>query len=374
MKFLAGITLLLIFTVACSGSGGFTNGFKLGKKTEKKDDNKGGEDLGKETNSSTTEDTADQPVQITGTYLTCSETEANDTQATFGCRLARKDNGKTAGLSEVGSDWTFDYEILNGLPGSVLVKKTAGPETYQVFYEFEASSRSALKTLIKNTRISLNIDLLPGAGVETGSPEFSGLIVTFVPQGQSEIVSGTQTDLSDNIVNSASPASETPQTQVANPPVVNPAPTPSPATNPPVVAGPVPGNPPVTPVDTAKPEDSVPSTQSVASEKPAEDAESTDQEQAMSDKDPVVTFSLEEKSPGVFALKAAFDQSAGLSGATFSGGTTAVSFIGALIGSSGSATLGLTTPVNVSVKKGTKTCSGSDTIGAGKIRLPLTCK
>lgn len=368
MKALVGIILFLFTISACSGSGGFTNGFRLGKKTEKKDGdgNTNGENLGKESNGTAEDDSADQPVQITGVYLTCSETESRDTQATFGCRLARKDNGKTVSLSDLGSDWVFDNEILNSLPGSVLTKKIGESGLYQVLYEFEASSRAVLKKLIENTRIGLNIELLPGVGIESGMPEFSGLIITFVPPGQSEVVNGSQNDLSDNIVDTQAPASATPvtQSQVANPPAGNPSVTPTPATNPPVVSGP----------DPVVPSTGDPAAQSAAAGGPADSAGSPAADPAVSEKDPVVTFSLVVKSPGVFALNAAFDQTAGLSEANFGSGTNAVSFIGALIGASGSATLGLTTPVSVSVKKGKTTCTGSDTIGAGKISLPLICK
>lgn len=370
MKSLVKISWLS-FLIGCSGSGGFTNGFKLGKKTEKKtesnDDRGSGEEFGKETNSGTSEDSADQPVQITGTYLTCSETTSSEIEATFGCRLARKDNGKTVNPNEVGTDWTFDYEILNGQTGSVFAKKSVTTGLFQVFYEFEASSRSALKSLIKSTRISLNIDLLPAAGVETGQPEFSGLIVTFVPAGQSEIVSGMQVELSENIVASNTDV-ETPDTQVVNPPAPNPNPVP------PLPTAKLPDNKPET--DSGLPDDSnkQPNTSEPANQSLPNETVSPATDGPLSEQDPVVTFSLQVKSPGVFALRASFDQTAGLSGATFGGGTSGVNFIGGLIGSDGAATLGLTTPVSVSVKKGTKICTGSDTIGAGKISLPLICK
>jgi hypothetical protein len=356
------IAIVYLIT-GCSGSGGFNDGIKLGKKSENKDeDTKAGEDLGTEKED---DDTADQPIQITGTYLTCGETESSETNAVFGCRVANKKNGSTVALNRLAFDWTFDYEILNGAAGKVTVKKSK-QLPFQILFEFEASSNIELKALLAATKIILDMTYLPGVNPVGSGPAFEGLIATFIPQTQQESTSGTQSALDSNIVgtqptlSNQTPVTETPATQPTQP-----AQQPATVPNRPedgsststVVQNPVAPEMQTTP----------------AAVNPAQPEAATKPTVAIDPKDPVAFFTLVKGADGSLTLQAYFDQISGLSDPIFTG-TKNLSYAGGVPYTDGTAMVMLTTPMTVSVKKGDKTCTGNGTIGAGVISIPLACK
>ncbi len=351
--------IAMFFTNAsCSGSGGFTDGLKLGKKSESKEEEPNtGENLGNEKDG---DDTADQPVQITGTYLTCAETESTETQAVFGCRVASKKDGSTVQLNSFASDWTFDYDITSTTAGSVRVRASK-QKTYHVFYDFEASTKSELKALVAVTKITLDMVYLPGVGPAGTGPAFAGLIATFIPQSQSESTSGSAGELNDTIVGSQTPPNQapgtTPQTtqQPATTPIKPVEPVTTPVTTPATVQTPV--------SPSTEPAQTTPVSQNAI---PANDA-------PIDPKDPVAFFTLVKGADGSLTLQAYFDQISGLTNPTFTGAKN-LSYAGGVPYPDGTAMIMLTTPMVVSVKKGEKTCSGNGTIGAGVVSIPLTCK
>jgi hypothetical protein len=361
MRALAVATIMLL--TSCSGSGGFTEGLRIGKKSDSKDQeetNSGGS-LGNEKDS---DDTADQPVQITGTYLTCVETKATETSALYGCRVANKKDGSTVELNTLASDWTFDYVMTNNVAGSVTVKASQ-QKNYHVFFDFEAATKAELKTLLSVTKILLDMIYLPGVGPVGSGPAFAGLLSTFIPQSQSESTTGTLGDLDNNVVDSgdtSKPESSTistqqPSTTPAKPieTVTTPAAIPSPAT----------------------PSSVTPSTQPATQATPVVQNSITPNTEApaapLNPKDPVAFFTLVKTADGSLSLQAYFDQISGLTNPTFTGAKN-LSFAGGVPYSDGTAMIMLTTPMAVSVKKGDKTCTGNGTIGAGVISIPLSCK
>lgn len=365
MLFLRAAAVFCFFLAGCSGSGGFTEGFKLGKKDAKGSN----EDAAKKDHSGKDgeEDggSADQPVQITGTYLTCSEVSADESEATFGCRLANKLTGMTVALSEIATQWEFNHDLIAQVPGHISMRGGDREAAWQIFFDFEAVDLTGLRTLIAATRILLDLDLRLGAGKPKDGPEFAGLITSFVPVGQSEIISGTQQPLDNNIINTVQPDSP-PTTTTSQPPTGPPADKPDPAGPTPETSTVTPAGPPKEPVVTTPPKDANPDPGSEPADnvvvKPA----------SVSSADPVVTFSAVYKAGGAMALMAAFDQD-GLSDAKFSGGGI-VEATNIKINPDGSATYRLSAPISVSVKKGAKTCSASGAIITGNMSLPLVCE
>jgi hypothetical protein len=361
MRILA-ISIMYLIT-GCSGSGGFNDGMKLGKKSENKDeDNKAGEDLGNEKEN---DDTADQPVQITGTYLTCGETESSDTSAVFGCRVASKKDGTTVELNRLASDWTFDYDIVNGVGGKVTVKKS-NTMPFQILYEFEASSNMELKSLIAATKIILEMIYLPGVAPVGSGTAFEGLIVTFIPQAQQESTNGTQSDLDSSIIGTQPTLSnQTPMTGIPPTQSTQPAEQPTTTTNKPEDGS-------STSTTAQNPE--APEMQTTpAAVNPAQSDAPVKPAASIDPKDPVAFFTLKKGADGSLTLQAYFDQISGLSDPIFTGAKN-LSYAGGVPYTDGTAMIMLTTPMTVSVKKGEKTCTGNGTIGAGVISIPLACK
>jgi hypothetical protein len=356
MVFLRRAALGLWLLSACSGSGGFTEGFKMGKKDEKKGSDESStkkEQPGKE--SEDNDASGDQPIQITGTYLTCAEISADDTETSIGCRLADRRNGKTVALSDIAIQWEFDYEVLSQASGEVSMRAGSSQDAWQIFYDFHTVAASDLKKLVAATKILLDLDLKPGAGTSQPGPEFSGLISTFIPAGESETVSGTQEKLDESVVTTGQTDSP-PTTNTAQPPDPAPGPTP----------GPAPGPAPAPATATTNPQTQPQPATTGGSDTPAPAPA------GMVTADPVVTFSTVYKAGGAMALTAAFDQD-GLSEAKFSGGG-AVEATNVKVNSDGSATYRLSAPISVTVKKGSKTCSASGAIITGNMTLPLVCK
>ena len=348
----------IFFISSCSGSGGFTEGLKLGKKSEsKEEETKTGDDLGKEKDG---DDTSDQPVQITGTYLTCAETESTDTNAVYGCRVASKKDGSTVALNTLASDWTFDYDILKSALGTVTVK-ASNQNTYQIFFDFEASSNTELKALLAATKIILDMNYLPGVGNVGSGPAFEGLIATFIPKPLAETTNGSQDDLSTNIIGTQPIQPD--QTPVAV----------TPATQQPVTTPVKPNDTGTTPATVQTPVAEQPGTQTTPVVQNSTTPDNAVEPAALDPKDPVAFFTLVKATDGTLTLQAYFDQISGLTNPTFTSAKN-LAYAGGVPYADGTAMIMLTTPMAVSVKKGEKTCSGNGTIGAGVISIPLTCK
>jgi len=351
------IAMMFLLT-SCSGSSGFTDGLKLGKESENKEpgETKTGENLGNEKES---DDTADQPVQITGTYLTCVETKSSDTSALFGCRVASKQDGSTVDLTTLASNWTFDYDIENNVNGSVKVKSSS-KKNYHVLFEFEASSKLQLNALLAATKILLDLTYLPGVAPAGSGSAFAGPITSFIPQSQTDIAIGTQIGPGNSVVENENATPET----VSTPPQ-------QPLTTPikPVDTNTAQGS--TTPSDQSTPSGDQPGVLSPSDQitKPSIDPT---QPIELDPKDPVAFFSLVKAPSGGLTLQAYFDQTSGLTNPVFTGAKN-LSYAGGVPYSDGTAMIMLTTPMSISVNKGGKVCTGSGTIGAGVNKIPLKC-
>lgn len=336
----------------CSGAGKFGQGLQAGKK--KGDAKEPAKDDKQEPN---TEDaSADQPVQITGTYLTCAEVDADATRVAYGCRLADKRNGATVDLARLATRWDWGAVLpKQGTYASVQKQQPEHGSAWQIVFDVSGDDQSELRTTAAALRITLDLALKPEAGGAGGRKLFDEPLSQLLAAVELPAENGIQTPETvqpsdmvaqgdQGVVAATNNAAGQNQTTTNNTTTNNTAT----ATNTAVDTG--------TQTNTTQTDDPPPTATNQTVEAPT------------------VAFQVAPKQTvGGFVLRAALSDVTGVTDLQITGGGK-VNLLSASYATDGGVTINWTAPVRVSLKKGGKTCSGSGTVGTQSSSLALTCQ
>lgn len=274
---------------------------------------------------------ADQPVLVTGTYLTCgvvARATDESPSETFGCRLASKATGETVPLELLATRWTWNHTKTAG--GTVTQQETTG--AWQIVYRLEARDRVALAALRSTLRIILDLVLKPGAG-SVGDAILSEFLENLL--GSDEELGGVTNE--DGAQDDGGAADGT-----------APGPTPTPTAG----AGTTDGDADASGDDVGSDGSGDGETETVLP--------------------PIVSFSLAPGNNAELKLMAAVDDATGVSNLRISGNGSIV-YLGADF-SGGAASLKWRLPMEVSLRKNAKDCLGRGTIGSGTMSMTLACR
>ena len=310
----------LPFIASCSGSGHFGGAAEPATPAPKPAASADAEkDLGETAPAGTAvgDDHADQPIQITGTYLSCATLAAPEGvgaagEGRYGCRLGAHGFAKVPleGLKPQPS-WSFALPKGGDVAGqSVTLVNQAATSPWHVVYQLKTADAKSLRDLLSALTVMLSVS---PAAITLDIWTFSKLMPEILDQG---LVGGTGGAAFDPTI--ADGGNSPPQ------------PLPSPA----ITTG----------TSTGVEPSGVPSIRFAL--KPAHQA---------------------------FSLTAALTSATGVSGLTVGGGG-AIAFRGFTTMPNGSTAIAWTTPMTVAFQFDGKSCSGSGLVGPDAMTLTPTCK
>jgi hypothetical protein len=312
--------------LACDGSGRFTQSAG-GKKTASAAA-QGERDAGTTdkvvpppaTPPTETDDAADQPVQITGTYLTCAAVEPpSESHAVYGCKLARQGSNETVDLRQLVQSHKWTYELLPGsmAAGTVDVKEQPDGAEWQVFYELAAEGLAPLQKLVDALKVELQI--VPFSSGKPGGAKPS-------------VISG----LLSVLANGLGTLADAVRTATTAPP------------------GPAPAAADPAPPSSPSAFGSAPSTAAAGDSKIG----------------PTLQFRIVAKGGARFGLM--LSDPGGISDLGVRGDGS-FQFLNATVAAGGDATVHWATRLTASFKRGSQTCTGTGVIGSASLGLPTFC-
>jgi hypothetical protein len=142
-------------------------------------------------------DAADEPVPITGTYLTCGAAQPpQDDHVVYGCNLALEATGTPVKLSRVATSWQWRYELdAARFPNATVSTRPQDGGAWQVLFDIVGGgSQAQLAQLLGALRIVLDLVPRPGTGyVPEDRPQVNGALADLLQRdgGSNGSVGGT---------------------------------------------------------------------------------------------------------------------------------------------------------------------------------------
>jgi hypothetical protein len=131
---------------------------------------------------------ADDPVQITGTYLTCGAVapatrDLSDDHTVYGCNLALESTHEPVKLSRVATSWQWRYDLdAARFPQASVTTRPQDGGAWQVLFDVAGAGAGAeLSQLLQALRVVLDLVPRAGSGYASGDhPQLNGTLATLL--------------------------------------------------------------------------------------------------------------------------------------------------------------------------------------------------